>query len=468
MSKLLLIIVFSFSFVVFGQQVPFYNHVNINPFVFNPATTAEHQEVRCFITHNQRYSNFKTLAVNDYLTVDGSLNKNHGIGLTVGHQAQGIYTQLLSNLSYSYALHFSKQSSLRFGLSAGIIDQRINTQSVQVLDLDDPFLANNTPRIAKFDASFGLSLRLKNLKIGIAVPQLNGGSFTSSTESGLNFYTRRHFMSNVQYDFFLNKRIVLKSSIYGRYIPGAPIQYDGNIQLDILKMGWLMVGYRSNYSVQANIGFVIKDNFRVGYSYEFITSSLGKYNTGANHEILLGIAFNKGKVKDIQIKEVIVKQNIEKIVTVQDSNIVKENDRLKNDNLALEEELRRLKEEQNKVVEVVKNETPKVDTTKKYTPSTIPIAKGYHFIDLELIDSPNGFYVISGVFSSKQNADIYLSKMISDFPESALVINKKNSYYYVVLKYTLQQEQAEINRKKFKQLFPGKQIWVLNYVNPNN
>jgi predicted carbohydrate-binding protein with CBM5 and CBM33 domain len=97
----------------------------------------------------------------------------------------------------------------------------------------------------------------------------------------------------------------------------------------------------------------------------------------------------------------------------------------------------------------------------------LPVATGYHFIDLDLEDSPNGFYVISGVFSNKQLAESKLKDLKKNYPGAYLVINKKNNYFYVVLLYTLEQIDAEKTYKDYKRRTDRK-AWMLNYVKPND
>ncbi|MNE74962.1 hypothetical protein D3C80_1710800 [compost metagenome] len=90
------------------------------------------------------------------------------------------------------------------------------------------------------------------------------------------------------------------------------------------------------------------------------------------------------------------------------------------------------------------------------------MAKGYHFVNLDKSESPDGFYVITGVFSNRQNADQVLAKSLSEYPNTYLVINEANNYFYVVILYSLDQELATTTFKEYKTKKKQK-VWILNY-----
>ena len=55
-----------------------------------------------------------------------------------------------------------------------------------------------------------------------------------------------------------------------------------------------------------------------------------------------------------------------------------------------------------------------------------------------------------------------LAKSLETYEKSYLVINKKNGFYYVVILYSLDQEEATKVFKKYKRT-TKKDAWILNY-----
>ncbi|HLP56223.1 MAG TPA: PorP/SprF family type IX secretion system membrane protein [Fluviicola sp.] len=488
MNKGILIFISAFcAMQLQAQQVPLYNHVVINPFVYNPAMAGASGDVNAFLVRNQRYASFATASVNNYLTIDGAFAKQRaGFGVQVSNQTAGIQQQFAASLTYAYRLKINDDQDIRFGLNAGLLDNRLDVNAINVEQVDDPYLISMRPAVTSFDMNAGAAYRWKSLNLGLAVPQLIGNKVAFDKENSRGYYRlSRHIMFSASYDFPLTKSGTwsLKPVGFLRYVPGgAPIQYDVLVQVDHRKFGWFAAGYKSGYSVQFNIGFNFLKQFKVGYSYEYLVGSIKNYSSGAHHELMLGFRFGNRQetvpVPDNSIvtqerdtlKEQLIERNreLEELLmkTLAEKELIKEQ---QNELIRQNEELQREKEAMHNQPEKqpanpgdTNAVAPPKDPVTKPPLEKIPYAKGYRFIDLDLADSPDGFYVITGVFSSRKNADAALTKSLQDYANSYLVINKKNGFYYVVILYSLDQEEATKVFKKYKRT-TKKDAWILNY-----
>jgi type IX secretion system PorP/SprF family membrane protein len=500
MSKpLTLLFLLAFGSSVKAQQVPFYNHNMLNPFVFNPSMAGASGDVNAFLVRNQRYTAFSNTSVNNHLSVDGAFMQGKGgFGIHVAHQAYGIQQQLSSSLAYAYRIRFNDYSDLRFGVSGGLIDNRIDLSAINAMDQDDPYLATMRQKVSGFDMSAGLSYLWKSLRVGFAIPQLIGNKVAFDKENSRGYYRlARHYMFSGEYDFHFsgNKDLVFRPNAIVRFVPGAPLQYDLTAFIDHSKIGWASVGYKSGYSIQTNLGFRVGKQFKVGYSYEYLIGDMKRYSTGAHHEILLGFTF-RSKEKP-EIREIVVEKEVVVTDTVQIAQYEKEKEELAKKNQELEELLRKtlaekeqvekekqLVEQEKKVLEQKQSTAQNSDRTGtggtpgsgkttgtpgKTNPglAEIKIAKGYKFIELDSLrsNSPDGFYVVCGVFSSTQNANASLARNRKYFPDAYLVINQRNGYYYVILKYTKDQAEAVAVESKYIRVVK-KDAWILNYIAP--
>jgi len=470
MNKLLLLCICLCWGSLYGQQVPFYNHYLINPFVYNPASTGASDYVNASFVRNQRYSSFGSTAVNNYLTVEGPIAKgNMGLGIIVAHQNQGIQQQLMSSLNYSYRLKINDAHNIRFGVSAGVLDNRIDYDQINAQEINDPYLTGLRPTAPVFDVNVGLLYNWKDLRVGISVPQIIGGKVKYAREKSRGFYQlERHYMMSLEYDFHIKEKFIIKPNAVLRYLPNVPLQYDVTAMAIYNNMIWASATYKSDYAVQFNAGVRVFDFLRVGYSYELLIGDLKTYNTGMNHEIFLGFSFKGKREKEIQV--------VEKEVRVVDDLAARERDSVQKLKDELEDRLKRLLEdraekdrlqrEKDSLANLAKVEVVKpIDTVKPRvtTPEVIPVAKGYHFVNLDKSESPDGFYVIAGVFSNRQNADAMLNKNLSEYPASYLVINESNNYYYVVILYSLDQQLASNTFNDYKAKKKQK-VWILNYL----
>jgi type IX secretion system PorP/SprF family membrane protein len=470
MKKLLISLSFLLTSIVsLAQQVPFYNHFLINPFVYNPAYTGYSDYTNISFVRNQRFSSFGSTAVGNYLTAEGAINKRRmGVGLTVASQSQGIQQQLMSSLNYAYRLTISDNSTLRFGVAGGVLDNRIDDSDISVEQQDDPYFTGLRHTAPVFDLNVGVLYTLGGFRLGLSVPQITGGKVKYASETGRGYYQlARHFMGSVEYDFRAGKKLVIRPNALVRYIPDAPFQYDLSAMLMLDNKIWISGTYKSEYAVQLNAGFRVWDFLRVGYSYELLTGSMKAYNTGTNHEIFIGFSFRE------KSEPVIERVEVEREVIRVDETAIRERDSLQVLKDSLESELRRaltermnaekLQRERDSLAKIAK---PVVrPSASPQSDSDIQVAKGYRFRELDNTASPDGYYVITGVFSSTVNAQNALERNKTRYPSTYLVINEMNGWYYVVVHYSTEPAPARKVFYELKSKQSGK-VWILNYRRP--
>lgn len=482
MNRKVLLIAFSALSYLQGnaQQVPFYNHNIINPFVINPAMAGKSGYIDTYLARNQRYSGFNGGAINNVLTIDGPFMQDKGgFGLSVVQQTQGIQQQVGGGLTYAYKVKINEDNDLRMGATFGVLDNRIELAAINVSQDNDPYLTGLRPNALSFNMNAGISYRWKDLRAGIAIPQVVGNKVNFSEQNTRGYYRlARHIMGSVEYNFNLLKRqsLILTPQALVRYVPGAPLQYDISAHIDKPDLGWASVTYKSDYAVQFNLGFHIFKQLHVGYSYEYLIGSINTYSSGFSQEFLIGYTFKGTKTEVVRVEKV------EKI-----REVIKEsatNEELARKNKELEEELRRNQEEQEKLrkeketleaekirteemirqreLERLRAEAEKPKEQAKPNEPKENIDEAYRFVQLDSTDSPDGIYVIGGVFSSKRNAERSLQQNIEDYPNVYLVMNKKNGFFYVVILYTQDAELAKKEFNRFKKK-TGLKAWILNY-----
>jgi type IX secretion system PorP/SprF family membrane protein len=488
MNYKLYILMILFSFGLKAQQIPMYNHSLVNQMVFNPSYTGSSEFINAFLTRNQRFTGFGVAGVSDYLTVDGALiNEKIGFGLQLGHFSQGMQQQLSAGVNYAYGLNLRQNREFRMGISAGYEDYRLSTSSFVVANENDPFLFDLRPKASAMNLNLGFSYTTEKINIGLALPQLAGPKVKYDRNNTMNFYrVERHVFLSGQYFHYLNRRTVLKPTIYSRWAPGAPLQFDLLTQIERYNVGWASLGYKSNYGIQLNVGVIFKEHFRIGYSFEVLVGKMRQYSSGLHHEVFIGFHFGqegeRGKTV-VKIEEKVVEKRVPDPATerekarLEDENerLRAEIDRLKDKNKDLESDKKELKTEvkelEKEVAKIPDIPDVKAPETKDTSDASKPpleklaIAKGYYFVDFSGSDEPDGFYVITGVFASKQFADSKLARMKTMYPESYMVVNKRNGYYYVIIHYGTDQQTAKDIFDNYKNNVDEK-AWMLNYVKP--
>lgn len=298
MSKSLKILLLSFitlsGIKLNAQQITQHSNYFVNPYIINPSLAGYSGNTNAFFIRNQKNLGFDGGNVSNLLTVDGSLFDNKiGLGITLQSEQMGPSLNQSGYLSLAYTVKLSEENKLGFGLSGGIADRRYDLSNAVVQDLNDPMLQMGFPaRKTFFDATAGVYLDLKKFQFGIGIPQIIGNQISISESQ-----TRiaRHYSMHALYNLLISEHyeLSLVPFVKALYVPGAPFQYDVNLKLDMKRIGWFNIAWRSNYALAASIGFRIKNNFQLGYSYHLPMNNTKSYGV-SQQEVIVGISFGGG------------------------------------------------------------------------------------------------------------------------------------------------------------------------------
>ena len=457
---LFLIVLLCFS-AAFGQQSPLYNQYHVAPLIYNPSYTGFNDGVNVALIRNQKWGDYQEGFIANSLSVGALLkDEKSGIGINLYSDYVGITSKLNAHLLYSYRVKLGEKSNLRAGIAAGVVDNRIDFSNALVTDPNDPVITNSLgDRKTMFDVNFGLNFNYADFRVGVSVPQLLGAKllYTSSNQS---FYTlERQLVTNMGYSWYINrdKGILLNPEALVIYsFPGAPLNYNLNLLFEMERIGWFGVAYKSDYAVAFNVGVNLIKNLKIGLAYDFQISSVASYNTKPNAEILLKYSIPP-KVQQIQdnseLERIIAEQkrqmdSLNTVIGIGENKIVN----LENTNQILEDSLAKWPKNVNNGV---------VDTSGF---NNMQSHNGDHFIELSGKDTPNGYYVITGAFAEKSNADALIRKIKGKFPNARIIMNKRNNLYYVLL-YHSEEKGEGLAYASFKAKNGlVEETWILYYI----
>jgi len=303
MKKTYITLLLAFSFLLAeAQQIGMYSHAFFKPLVYNPAYTGNAEGMNAMIISRSQWTDFNGAPQLNLFTLDGSLPNNKvGLGLSLISDRKGITNRTGGNISYSYRLNINDDAYLRFGIAAGIIDQRIDFSKALVEDPTDPYTFGDQQRKTVFDANAGLAFFWKGLEAGVAVPQLIGNkiAYVDNKDVRTTYTQVRHFIGTLKYSVTLSseKGLYIAPQALVRYLPGAPFQYDGTLNLEWRDKAWIGATYKSDYAIAAHVGFCVHKQLYVGYAYDIILGDLSRYS-GISHEVMVSFKFGKNKKEE--------------------------------------------------------------------------------------------------------------------------------------------------------------------------
>jgi type IX secretion system PorP/SprF family membrane protein len=459
----------------------------------NPALTGSGENTQAYLSHRSQFAGLNGGPQTSYLSLDGpTLSKKFGIGFTALNDVTSILARTNFMVNYAYSLKLGNESNLRFGLAAGIQNNRIDFDKAQVVDQNDVILYGPRQNQTVFNAYFGLALNVKKLQFGFAIPQLlnNEPLFTTNTGEDLIYSTKRHIRSTIKYEFAFgeNGKNVFYPLVMIRAVKGAPIQYDINAVLDFKKRAWFGITYHSNYAVAVSAGLRM-DKFAIGYAHDFVLAKVANYSKRSS-EIVLSYQFgekdnaqqliNEELKKQIALNNKKVNENIDEIEILTEqtdslkSELEKTNSKLnelsKNVNSTIDAQ-NAIKNDLNNTQQQLKNvqsnnikqqAIENVPYEKPVLPTNEKVISGSKadFVDENGNEAQAGFYVVVGAFGVENNALNYKAECInSGITQTAILWNKTRGVREVYVFYSLDRSEAVVEKLKYVVDHP--KVWIL-------
>ena len=115
--------------------------------------------------------------------------------------------------------------------------------------------------------------------------------------ANLSNFSSVHYYFMGCYVYTLTDEIKLKPTFMLKAVSGAPLEADIGLHTLFNETFWIGASYRTKDSWAAILSFQLNKQLRIGYSYDYTTTGLQKYNSGT-HEITLGydFSFDKNKI----------------------------------------------------------------------------------------------------------------------------------------------------------------------------
>lgn len=200
------------------------------------------------------------------------------------------------NLNLSYAVKVGENRRVQFGLGAHLLQFRIDHAKIASAIPNDPLLAAPATSF-KGDANAGVYYKSPTLNVGISAmqliqPKLNIIKGTNGEDNSGKLY--RHYFFTANYNYRVDEETVLTPNFLFKYLPNAPLEFEGGVQLMYKDFIWVggNYHYQQEYSIFA--GIMIENQFSIGYSYDRYNTPADLFTGGnAGHELTLRYFFNK-------------------------------------------------------------------------------------------------------------------------------------------------------------------------------
>ena len=282
-----------------AQQDALFSQYMFNMMLINPAYTGSRDVISLTALHRQQWLNVDGAPKTTTFSADMPLkNEKMGIGLTVFNDQIGVTNSTGFYANYAYRLRVSEKGTFSMGASAGLTNYKANLASVKHSDdgTEDIAFSSNYSKILP-NLGLGVFYNTDKLYVGLSMPHVLNNKLEN--DPGVTSRQFRHAYLMGGYVFDLNHNFKLRPSALLKYVSGAPIQLDLNVNLWMYDKVAFGLSYRSLDAPLAMVEVQITQQLRFGYAFDFSHSINPSNNLGrTTHEVLLRYEFgyDKGKV----------------------------------------------------------------------------------------------------------------------------------------------------------------------------
>lgn len=291
-TGILIILLFCLVLQVKGQQAPLYTQYMFNQLLYNPALAGVDPYYQIRSNHRFQWVGMTDAPLTNALAFHGPHpTLSMGYGGYIYHDVTGPTSQTSITGTYAYNIGLTDELRLSMGISAGVMQYRVDGTQITVKDPSDQTLQQAVYTSWVPDANLGLYLYHKDFYVGFSTAHLITTKLKLYDPGiGINklkthFFLTAGYIWEINQDFKLEPSAMLKGSL-----PKA-VQLDINTRVIWQDMVWGGISYRTGDAVSILIGYAYEKRIYFGYSYDITLSDLKNYNTGT-HEIMFGFRFN--------------------------------------------------------------------------------------------------------------------------------------------------------------------------------
>lgn len=286
MKTKLFSLVLMFTVIVgYAQQDAQYTQYMYNTINVNPAYAGSRGALSLFALHRAQWVGLDGAPVTNSFSVNTPFNNsNLGLGVSIVNDEIGPSTSNSISADISYTIPMSETLKLSFGLKGTANLFTIDVTKLNPGDQTDPQFQNINN---EFNPNIGAGIYLHSDKgyVGLSVPNFLESNAYNDNEVAIYKEKMNYYLIG-GYVFDLSQSVKFKPAFMTKAVEGSPLQVDVSANFLLIDKLVLGLAYRWSASVSAMAGFQISDSFYVGYSYDFETTDLDKYNSGS-HEIFL-------------------------------------------------------------------------------------------------------------------------------------------------------------------------------------
>jgi len=281
---------------VLAQQDPQSSQYMFNTLTFNPGVAGTSGMICATAMNRQQWVGFKGAPSTTLFNISAPVSPfgiKSGVGLVVENDNIGFDKNINLTLAYSYLMDLGT-GKMGIGVNLGMINTTLNpTWVIPSGDAftpvsGDPLIPENKESYVAFDAGLGVYYKADKYYGSLSVTHINQPKIKFS--KGTPYFSRHYYFTGGYNLQLSNPSLELMPSLFA-YSDGKVVQVTVTSLIRYNKKVWGGVSYRAGDALIGIIGLELFNGIRLGYSYDFTLSDIGKTSSGS-HEFMINYCFD--------------------------------------------------------------------------------------------------------------------------------------------------------------------------------
>lgn len=272
----------------YGQQIVLNSQYMINEFALNPAAAGTKTYAPLVLSVRRQWAGIKEAPVSQHLSYHTSVASKVGVGGHIFNDVAGPSRRAGVFGAVSTQVKLQENAILSMGMGASLTQYFFDRDKLITESPNDNTVINYTTNMMVPDLAAGIKLYGVNYHIGLSmynIIQTKTDLVDLLTPVTSNLNRAVYLTGMYQLPLEKNKDWILEPSAMLRLMFNAPLQFDLNARVGHSSGFWFGASYRFKESIIGMVGFGT-GILGIGYSYDYSTSAIQKFNSGS-HEITL-------------------------------------------------------------------------------------------------------------------------------------------------------------------------------------
>jgi type IX secretion system PorP/SprF family membrane protein len=282
---------------LFGQQFPFMEAYNVNPFNMSPSYAGLKNARTVFLDYRSDWTGVDGGPITYQISYNDRLKGKVGLGGRFIYVKTDIFKQTMLLGTYTYEVQFAQEHFINFGISAGFYRNSIDLGKYYN-DPDyvqDAVLSYRTEK-SKMKVATDISAlyRFKDFEGGVLFSNVMFGTAKYSN-TDVTYKPLKNYLVHASYSLQMNERWTVKPYVLLRGGQNYPSQAEIASEVNYSKKVWGMLVFRTGGIWGMGFGAEVTDGIILNYSYNLSTNVA--LNTFGSHQITLGVRLFKNAAR---------------------------------------------------------------------------------------------------------------------------------------------------------------------------